>query len=397
MSWISPIVKKVAPAVTKVVVQAGDDIAAKAAKFGIKERKLIQLQELGKIASQRTVSPERLIELYNRGIHGYYSRTVLNADGSMTKVLSNGDKVVISKNAEGRTVRQVFRSDNLMVDDTKSLSKYKVGNKTVRVKEINRNINTMYNAGQGSERRLIIPHDNAFAFNYKAERVLDKDGKLFGMRETEFFPAHYDHCGRYVPDNTYVTKTAYTGDVVTDAMGYKPSWKGYVKQFIGSNGPVADKLEQSAVNARILGGRIRDYSNPVTQTVGNKKRIVDKFYIVTKGYPGQEYVRGTTGGLGQYKPIVNSEVRNRYALGGGYASTGERLDGSRLYQPPSFNEKGLPLPFGIKVPSNEMSLKDMRLFVENNLAPKNSSEYPIRYMGLHDCGLGFLDKPYPRA
>lgn len=388
MAW-GKIIGRFAPKADKVALTAGENLAAKAAKYGISEQKLLELQELGKDTLQRTISPEKLTKLHNQGIHGYYSRTVVNPDGSMTKVLSNGDKVVISKNAEGQTVRQVFRNGNLMVDDLKTLSHYKVGDKTVNVKEFNRQINKMYYVGEGSERSFVIPRDEAYAFNYKAERVMNADGKLLGMRETEFFPAHYGPSGEYIPEMSYITKTA-------DING---KTHGYVKKFVQYNENLAETYGKPTVNRYI-----RDCRNfavhHAKKTDGNVKRVVEKSDFFISGYYGRVEPKGITNGLGAYKPVLNSGVAPRRRGSGYPVFTGDKIDQDKLWKDVEYNKKGLPLPTN-DVPSDNMSLRDMRLFVSQNHSRKYyDPEHPIAYTGygvwrIKDYGLKALDKPLP--
>lgn len=289
-------------------------------------------------------------------------KTIVNTDGSLSRTLANGNKVIISQK-NGTTARKVYNQyGQLLLDDTKKLSTEQVGNKTIRTKEVKRSVerinygNTDYNHG----------HE----FYYKADRVY-KDGNLVGMRETEKAPVEYwSHGGEKIypcyelkeNPRTYVTKTY--ADSNKKVFNFNTQKKidipngenGYVKYFEGT---------------------------------GKDKRIVDKRNIEnTNVFTTQRDL-----GVGGYKPVVNMGIGNMKKTGGYPASTGEMLDSA--WGMTRYNAKGLPMPMytgqnGIygkysQADLNAMSLKEMRQLAEK-YHQVHYTEFPL--------GLSHLDKPY---
>ena len=173
---------------------------------------MVELRELGNYTKERTVSAETLRDNLwrNRNEKGsieLYSQAFQDADGSLVKYLSNGNKVVISKDGT-KTIRKVYnQKGELIVDNTKQFGTSTIGDKTIKEK-----------ASQTTWNTAIYPKgmSQTYKFDYKSERVYDKNGKFLGMRETEKHPVYIQHGiqdgekwareYRY-SDNVYVTKS----------------------------------------------------------------------------------------------------------------------------------------------------------------------------------------------
>ncbi|MCI1273290.1 MAG: hypothetical protein LKG27_02510 [Clostridiaceae bacterium] len=312
------------------------------------------LQEIGK--------DSKAIEMAFKNGQKGLSQTIIGADGSLARTLSNGNKVVI-KNTNGITSRMVYdRSGSLLVNDTKTFGTEQVGNKIIRTKKYERTV-TDNIRGEAANERVVRDPNMSYRFNYKADRVYDGNNNFLGMRETETAPATL-YKGEIpswakVPGKTYVTKTVPTKNFLYD-----------------ENGVVTKSLEG------------RGFVKTFNQTE-NGNRVISK--DLASLYNSSHY------GAGAYKPIFNaSTLSSDYMY-----QTGMKL--SPVWTANQYNLKGLPMPIycsGTKLDRsvlNDKSLKEMRMLSQEEscrLRYLSETERPIIYSDPSRDGLEFLDKIY---
>ena len=160
-------------------------IARLAVKGGKQVGKLIKN---GKTASNMA---EQAVQKMDKGaVADDIYKTVVNSDGSMSKLFSNGSRLRISSyNVEVDGVRRVITERRLynkdgieVLSDRKWFDTKQVGNKTVKTKKVNREVSCLNS--QASLGSCEINPDSVRIYNYKADRVY-QDSKLVGMRETQ--------------------------------------------------------------------------------------------------------------------------------------------------------------------------------------------------------------------
>lgn len=150
---------------------------ARAKELGIKSEKLLELKMLANETKRKTVSLSELEKKISRGCStnyspdllkeiskktagsttfgyttqklGNYAQTVVEKDGTMVKLLSNGLKVKIRPQADGSRIREVFDVRGKKVyDDVVKVTKQVSGNKTVYTKDVNSNFQPYSSCGQ---------------------------------------------------------------------------------------------------------------------------------------------------------------------------------------------------------------------------------------------------------
>lgn len=290
-------------------------------------------------------------------------KTVQNTDGSLTRVLSNGNKVEIYHN-NGVTTRKVYAPNGeRILEDTKKFSTEQVGNKTIKTKEVNRKTNPEN-----------LPEWQK-AFSYKAERVY-KDNKLVGMRETETAPYEL------YKGNDYRTNRVKTTCVT--------------KSYVDPNRKVFDFYHQKYLDIPAATGYVKVFNGE-----GNAKRVVDKKYIPD----AFANVTRRENGAGGFKPAYNMGLRS-YKNG---AIPGFSVDQTWRNVFIRYNKKGLPKPAYIGSNGvyskytdkqfDNMSLKEMRLATEQYQPSidMNNRNYGAIYSprSRAHLNLQFLDEPYP--
>ena len=322
----------------------------------------VKVAKVGKTASNMA---EQAVQKMDKGaiVDDVY-KTVVNPDGSMSKLFSNGNRVVkCEKN--GITARKVYNQyGELVLEDTKKLTTEQVGNKTVRTKEINREVSAIdYRTDLSSIGR----EHRAIAFYYKADRVY-LDHKLVGMRETE--NCFGDRITRKLhPDLPKVTHVTKSVPVPNRTITYLP------------NG--ADREIDSGIPA--MKGFVKTFERS-----GKDKRVVekcDKLDVNWMHRGKRDY------GVGAYKPIRNMGLSSDlpdlhgYGVGTGY---GYDTRWQRLF----YNKRGLPMPQkldwnkGVYAKYSEEDFADMSLKEMRELAEK------YQKYGWDGLGLEHLNIPY---
>ncbi len=346
----------------KAILKFSPESLARGKELGLSQRKMAELRELGNYTKERTVSAETLKDNLwrNRNEKGsieLYSQAFQDADGSLVKYLSNGNKVVISKDGT-KTIRKVYnQKGELIVDNIKQFGTSTIGDKTIREK-----------ASQTTWNTAIYPKgmSQTYKFDYKAERVYDKNGKFLGMRETEKQPVYIQHGiqdgekwareYRY-SDNVYVTKSLPTENGV----------KAYTKEFSGENGHTIRKT---------FAGSLSNGATYLRYHAGAYKPVFNSGNVLPHT---------------RWQPRVAHD--NRTSYWGAIAGT-------------KYNAKGLPMPtyyYGginsLNAPSmDKMNLKEMRELAEK-MQPRKYVPYNERsvvYSSGAD-GLEHLDIPYSVA
>ena len=333
----------------KAILKFSPESLARGKELGLSQRKMAELRELGNYTKERTVSAETLKDnLWRQRNEGgsieLYSRVFQDADGSLVKYLSNGNKVVISKDGT-KTIRKVYnQKGELIVDNAKQFSTSTIGDKTIREKSSQTTWNTLVDPKHGNL---------TYKFDYKAERIYDKNGKFLGMRETEKQPVYYIWGRPYgTPSkNVYVTKSLPTENGV----------KAYTKEFSGENGHTIRKTFAGALH--------------------NEK------------------------GAGAYKPVFNSGNVLPHTVWQPRVANDNRTSYWGAIAGTKYNSKGLPMPtycYGGITPftssMDKMSLKEMRELAEK-MQPRKYVPYNERsviYSSGAD-GLEHLDIPYSVA
>ena len=338
------------------ILKFSPESLARGKELGLSQHKMVELRELGNYTKERTVSAETLRDNLwrNRNEKGsieLYSQAFQDADGSLVKYLSNGNKVVISKDGT-KTIRKVYnQKGELIVDNTKQFGTSTIGDKTIKEK-----------ASQTTWNTAIYPKgmSQTYKFDYKSERVYDKNGKFLGMRETEKHPVYIQHGiqdgekwareYRY-SDNVYVTKSLPTENGA----------KAYTKEFSGENGHTIRKTFAGALH--------------------NEK------------------------GAGAYKPVFNSGNVLPHTVWQPRVAHDNRTSYWGAIAGTKYNSKGLPMPtycYGGITPftssMDKMSLKEMRELAEK-MQPRKYVPYNERsvvYSSGAD-GLEHLDIPYSVA
>ncbi len=342
----------------KAILKFSPESLARGKELGLSQHKMVELRELGNYTKERTVSAETLRDNLwrNRNEKGsieLYSQAFQDADGSLVKYLSNGNKVVISKDGT-KTIRKVYnQKGELIVDNTKQFGTSTIGDKTIKEK-----------ASQTTWNTAIYPKgmSQTYKFDYKSERVYDKNGKFLGMRETEKHPVYIQHGiqdgekwareYRY-SDNVYVTKSLPTENGA----------KAYTKEFSGETGRTIRK-------------------SYVRGVLRNEKRA------------------------GAYKPVFNSGNVLPHNVWQPRVAHDNRASFLGVIGETKYNSKGLPMPTyysgginSLNAPSmDKMNLKEMRELAEK-MQPRKHVPYNERSVIYSDFGNGLehLDIPYSVA
>lgn len=340
----------------KAILKFSPESLARGKELGLSQHKMEELRDLGHYAKERTVSAEKLKDNLwrNRNEKGsieLYSQAFQDADGSLVKYLSNGNKVVISKDGT-KTIRKVYnQKGELIVDNTKQFGTSTIGDKTIKEKASQ----TTWNVG-------IYPKgmSRTYKFDYKAERVYDKNGKFLGMRQTEKQPVYIEH--GIQDGEKWAREYRYSENVyVTKSVPTKNGVKAYTKEFSGENGRVIRKTFAGALH----------------------------------------YEKGA----GAYKPVFNSGNVLPHTRWQPRVAHDNRTSYWGAIVGTKYNSKGLPMPTyysgGINpytTNMDKMSLKEMRELAEK-MQPRKYVPYNERSVIYSSCsdGLEHLDIPYSVA
>lgn len=342
----------------KAILKFSPESLARGKELGLSQHKMAELRELGNYTKERTVSAETLKDNLwrNRNEKGsieLYSQAFQDADGSLVKYLSNGNKVVISKDGT-KTIRKVYnQKGELIVDNTKQFSTSTIGNKTIREKTSQTTWNTLV-----APKRMNL----TYKFDYKAERVYDKNGKFLGMRETEKQPVYIQH--GIQDGEKWAREYRYSENIyVTKSLPTKNGAKAYTKEFSGENG-----------------------------------RVIRKSYV--RGVLHNEK------GAGAYKPVFNSGNVLPHNVWQPRVAHDNRASFLGVIGETKYNSKGLPMPTyysgginSLNAPSmDKMNLKEMRELAEK-MQPRKHVPYNERSVIYSDFGNGLehLDIPYSVA
>ncbi len=341
----------------KAILKFSPESLARGKELGLSQHKMAELRELGNYTKERTVSAETLKDNLwrNRNEKGsieLYSQAFQDADGSLVKYLSNGNKVVISKDGT-KTIRKVYnQKGELIVDNTKQFSTSTIGNKTIREKTSQTTWNTViYPKGMSQ----------TYKFDYKAERVYDKNGKFLGMRQTEKQPVYIEH--GIQDGEKWAREYRYSENVyVTKSVPKEYGVKAYTKEFSGENGRAVRKTFAGALH--------------------NEK------------------------GAGAYKPVFNSGNVLPHTRWQPSVAYDNRTSYWGTVGGTKYNSKGLPMPTyysgginSLNAPSmDKMNLKEMRELAEK-MQPRKHVPYNERSVIYSSCadGLEHLDIPYSVA
>ena len=340
----------------KAILKFSPESLARGKELGLSQHKMEELRDLGHYAKERTVSAEKLKDNLwrNRNEKGsieLYSQAFQDADGSLVKYLSNGNKVVISKDGT-KTIRKVYnQKGELIVDNTKQFGTSTIGDKTIKEK-----------ASQTTWNTAISPKGifQTYKFDYKSERVYDKNGKFLGMRETEKHPVYILH--GIQDGEKWAREYRYSDNVyVTKSLPAENGVKAYTKEFSGENGHTIRKTFAGALH--------------------NEK------------------------GAGAYKPVFNSGNVLPHTVWQPRVAHDNRTSYWGAIAGTKYNSKGLPMPtycYGGITPftssMDKMSLKEMRELAEK-MQPRKYVPYNERsviYSSGAD-GLEHLDIPYSVA
>ena len=342
----------------KAILKFSPESLARGKELGLSQHKMAELRELGNYTKERTVSAETLKDNLwrNRNEKGsieLYSQAFQDADGSLVKYLSNGNKVVISKDGT-KTIRKVYnQKGELIVDNTKQFSTSTIGDKTIREKSSQTTWNTLVDP-----KRMNL----TYKFDYKAERVYDKNGKFLGMRETEKQPVYIQH--GIQDGEKWAREYRYSENIyVTKSLPTKNGAKAYTKEFSGETGRTICK-------------------SYVRGVLRNEKRA------------------------GAYKPVFNSGNVLPHNVWQPSVASDNRASYLGVIGETRYNSKGLPMPTyysgGINflnAPSmDKMNLKEMRELAEK-MQPRKHVPYNERSVIYSDFGNGLehLDIPYSVA
>ncbi len=341
----------------KAILKFSPESLARGKELGLSQHKMAELRELGNYTKERTVSAETLKDNLwrNRNEKGsieLYSQAFQDADGSLVKYLSNGNKVVISKDGT-KTIRKVYnQKGELIVDNAKQFSTSTIGNKTIREKTSQTTWNTViYPKGMSQ----------TYKFDYKAERVYDKNGKFLGMRQTEKQPVYIEH--GIQDGEKWAREYRYSENVyVTKSVPKEYGVKAYTKEFSGENGRAVRKTFAGALH--------------------NEK------------------------GAGAYKPVFNSGNVLPHTRWQPSVAYDNRTSYWGTVGGTKYNSKGLPMPTyysgginSLNAPSmDKMNLKEMRELAEK-MQPRKHVPYNERSVIYSSCadGLEHLDIPYSVA
>lgn len=341
----------------KAILKFSPESLVRGKELGLSQHKMAELRELGNYTKERTVSAETLKDNLwrNRNEKGsieLYSQAFQDADGSLVKYLSNGNKVVISKDGT-KTIRKVYnQKGELIVDNTKQFSTSTIGNKTIREKTSQTTWNTViYPKGMSQ----------TYKFDYKAERVYDKNGKFLGMRQTEKQPVYIEH--GIQDGEKWAREYRYSENVyVTKSVPKEYGVKAYTKEFSGENGRAVRKTFAGALH--------------------NEK------------------------GAGAYKPVFNSGNVLPHTRWQPSVAYDNRTSYWGTVGGTKYNSKGLPMPTyysgginSLNAPSmDKMNLKEMRELAEK-MQPRKHVPYNERSVIYSSCadGLEHLDIPYSVA
>lgn len=341
----------------KAILKFSPESLARGKELGLSQHKMAELRELGNYTKERTVSAETLKDNLwrNRNEKGsieLYSQAFQDADGSLVKYLSNGNKVVISKDGT-KTIRKVYnQKGELIVDNTKQFSTSTIGNKTIREKTSQTTWNTEICSKGMSQ---------TYKFDYKAERVYDKNGKFLGMRQTEKQPVYIEH--GIQDGEKWAREYRYSENVyVTKSVPKEYGVKAYTKEFSGENGRAVRKIFAGALH--------------------NEK------------------------GAGAYKPVFNSGNVLPHTRWQPSVAYDNRTSYWGTVGGTKYNSKGLPMPTyysgginSLNAPSmDKMNLKEMRELAEK-MQPRKHVPYNERSVIYSSCadGLEHLDIPYSVA
>ena len=335
----------------KAILKFSPESLARGKELGLSQHKMAELRELGNYTKERTVSAETLKDNLwrNRNEKGsieLYSQAFQDADGSLVKYLSNGNKVVISKDGI-KTIRKVYnQKGELIVDNTKQFRTSTIGDKTIREKTSQTTWNTLV-----APKRMNL----TYKFDYKAERVYDKNGKFLGMRETEKEPVYY------ILGRPYGTPSKNV--CVTKSLPTENGAKAYTKEFSGETGRTIRK-------------------SYVRGVLRNEKRA------------------------GAYKPVFNSGNVLPHNVWQPRVAHDNRASFLGVIGETKYNSKGLPMPTyysgginSLNAPSmDKMNLKEMRELAEK-MQPRKYVPYNERSVIYSSCsdGLEHLDLPYSVA
>ena len=260
---------------------------ARARELGVKSEKLLELKKLANETRRKTVSMEELekkisasrVKEYfpkmlkdiseKTGVtYGYestklenYAQTVVEEDGTMVKLLSNGLKVKVRPQADGSRIREVFDINGKKVyDDVIKTSQYNAANKKVCTKDVNSNFYVYYNFGSSSSKLRVNNYHRINEKEYLSGEFFQKrlkvDGGTFEYRKnfiTSYFTSHSHVSSGKGTTNSYIeTYTGRKKKIIADLDGNKYEYT----QFKPNSEKYTVKVDSKNPNPRF-----KDYHN----------------------------------------------------------------------------------------------------------------------------------------